>query len=141
MLYRVYDHTTGDHLYSIDYNETNNAIWYWGYGAYEGIIGRCTAGQTSGTVPLYRFVSNSGGHHFYTSNEDEKNSLTWPGSGFRLEGVACYVYPSWQSSAQCTMYRIRIGDNHFYTTDWGERSMVLANGGVDEGNVGFVQCP
>lgn len=142
-LYRVYAAVSGDHFYSIDYNETNNAIWYSGYGAYEGIIGRCTSSQSSGQVPLYRFDNTYGYHHFYTSNQDEANSLM-SAPGYVYEGVACYIYPSWQSNAQCEIYRIRINGNHFYTTDANERAAVLWSmsiGAVDEGSVGFMQCP
>lgn len=136
VLYRVYNWRTGDHLYSIDYNETYDALWSYGYGTYEGYIGRCWGSYQPGTMALFRLVNGS--HHFYTNNWNEMNDVQ--GIGYTYEGVACYVYPA-GTSGTCPIYRILIGENHFYTTSSSERDMVLQNGGIDEGNVGAIANP
>ena len=134
VLYRVYNWRTGDHLYSINYDETQDALWSYGYGTYEGYIGRCWGSQQPGTTPLYRLVSGS--HHFYTVDWNEMQSVQ--SIGYSYEGVACYVYAQPQGG-MCPLHRILIGANHFYTTSSSERDAAVANGGSDEGQVGFIE--
>ena len=133
-LYRVYNWRTGDHLYSIDYNETYDALWSYGYGTYEGVIGRCWGTWQPGTMALFRLVSGS--HHFYTIDWNEMQNAQ--GAGYTYEGVACYVYPT-QQSGMCPLHRILVGENHFYTTSDSEKDAAVQSGGVDEGNMGFME--
>lgn len=140
-LYRVFNWSSGDHLYSIDYDETNSALWSYGYGAYEGIVGRCWGSQVGGTTPLFRLVNGS--HHFYTTDWNEMQSVQ--GSGFAYEGVACYVYTQPQSGT-CPFYRVNLGSNHFYTASWSEVAQAQnMAGGTYEGVTGYINydgaCP
>lgn len=81
-LYRYYNSSSNDHLYTLDYNELGGGNY--GY-VYEGIVGYANNAQVTGSVPLYRFYN---GRHFYTMNYNEGT-----GSGFTFERICCYVMP------------------------------------------------
>lgn len=63
---------------------------------------------------LYRYFGN--GEHFYTTSWNELGSGR---SGYRYEGVQCYIFTS-QSQGTIPLYRYYGNGDHFYTTNWNE---------------------
>lgn len=79
-IYRLYNPTTGDHLYTANVNETRvcmNDGW-----TYEGI---CWIAPESGD-PVYRLLMS--GRHIFTTSEEEKKVLTERGA--TDEGIGFY---------------------------------------------------
>jgi hypothetical protein len=85
-LYRYFNKSSGDHMYTIDPNEANGlpAIGF----VAEGISGYVYGSQVTNTIPVYRYLSNNSHGHFYTY---DYNELGAGNSGYRYEGVAFYV--------------------------------------------------
>lgn len=146
VLYRAYSRSSGNHLYSIYPDEINHAMWDYGYGGYEGVVGRCWGAPVAGTVPIYRL--SNGSHQFYTSDWNEKHAVETSNIGFSYDGVTCYI-KTHQEPGTCPFYRMSIGNNnHFYTTSWNEVAQVwnMAGSGANyEGIIGYLAydgaCP
>jgi hypothetical protein len=85
-LYRYFNKSSGDHMYTIDPNEGSNLLTI-GFVA-EGISGYVYGSQVTNTIPVYRYLSNNSHGHFYTYDYGE---LGGGNSGYRYEGVAFYV--------------------------------------------------
>ncbi len=118
---------TGDHFYTTDIAERDNAIVQYGYQS-EGIGCYVYASQVSGTTPLYRLLSTRTGDHFYTTDIVERNTAITL-DGYKDEDIAGYVYEYYVSGA-IPLYRLlhsQVGD-HFYTTDNVERDTAIALG-------------
>ncbi|KAI0085548.1 hypothetical protein BDY19DRAFT_440511 [Irpex rosettiformis] len=58
----------------------------------EGIAGYVYICPKDGTIPLYRMYHPVIRDHCYTANAAERKNCI--GSGWKDEGIACYVYPS-----------------------------------------------
>jgi NTE family protein len=121
-LYRL-AHPTGDHFYTTDENERQNAIDVIGY-ADEGIAGYVRRDPSGGTVPLFRLYSAGTGDHFYTTSAAERDSAT--GVGYASEGIRCYVWPP-SAAGRVPFYRLLNDGNgdHFYTTALEERDSAI----------------
>jgi hypothetical protein len=128
-LYRIADLRTGDHLFTISFDEMINAVQ--GGGKYEGVAARCFDSQQPGTVPLYRLFAPSTVDHFYTTDEREAEIAT-VGGVYRREGIACYVYPASQQGA-CEIFRLSFPGHHFYTQSWSEVLADIGTGSRYEG--------
>jgi hypothetical protein len=93
-VYRFWSGKLKSHFYTIFEDEKNLIIAqgsdYW---AYEGIAFYAYPPSTAvaGTVPVYRFWSNSNMCHYYTTSESEKDELI-NGGIWQYEGVAWYAY-------------------------------------------------
>ena len=108
-VYRFYNTSTGDHLYTASEDEKNtiNNNPQWGYNI-EGIAFYAYDSQLpkpDGAINIYRFYNSSTGNHFYTASENEKISISQ---------VPIYRF-----------YNPNSGD-HFYTASENEKS-ILAN--------------
>ena len=68
-MYRMYDPSSGEHLYTSDTNEKNELISKHNW-RYEGIGWYA---PTSGK-PVYRLYNPKTGEHHYTMDENEKNT-------------------------------------------------------------------
>lgn len=93
-----------------------------------------------------RQVVNRGCHKFllipiYTANSQEALTVL-AGSGWRDEGVACYVYgtPQPNTTDLFRRYNPTTGE-HFYTADPTEAQNVLSSGFTDEGTACYVYAP
>lgn len=86
-VYRVYDSSTGEHLYTADLSEKDGLVksgW-----KDEGVAWTT---PTKSTKPVYRlFNPNNGGDHFYTVDKNEVDSLV--ADGWHNEGIAFYALP------------------------------------------------
>ena len=94
-VHRFYSEGLMTHLFTVDENEKDTLIaeaadvW-----RYEGVAFYVPADNQDGTVPVYRFYSETLLHHLFTIDENEKNHLIeTAGDVWRFEGVAYYAYP------------------------------------------------
>ncbi|MDM8553152.1 hypothetical protein QUF75_00260 [Desulfococcaceae bacterium HSG7] len=97
-LYRFYSDHLKRHFYTISTNEkdsiiANFPVEMW---RYEGVAWYVYETSQSGTLPVYRFYSDTLQSHLYTMDENEKNYIVanYPVEMWRYEGVAYYAYPS-----------------------------------------------
>jgi hypothetical protein len=117
--FRVYNPGNGDHFYTTNAGERDNAIQAHGY-KNEGVACQIYPSQVSGTVSLFRLLNPGNGDHFYTTSESER--LGAMGIGYRFEGVAGYVYAV-QAAGTVPLFRLVNPGNgdHFYTANATER--------------------
>ncbi len=134
-LYRAYNPSTGNHLFTDSYKEEQNAITKLGYKA-EGIDGYLDKTQRPGTEPLYR-LRGPNGDHLYTTNPAQRQQALQ--QGYKDEGVAGYVSASAQPNT-APLYGMVDPKNgeHFYTTSATERQQDISKGWKDEGVIGYV---
>ncbi len=97
-IYRFYSDTLKRHFYTIDAYEkdsiiANFPVEMW---RYEGIAWYVYASPQPGTLPVYRFYSDTLLSHLYTMDEYEKNYIiaNYPMEMWRYEGVAYYAFPA-----------------------------------------------
>ncbi|MDM8541064.1 hypothetical protein QUF90_08240 [Desulfococcaceae bacterium HSG9] len=97
-LYRFYSDRLRRHFYTISTYEkdsiiANFPVEMW---RYEGVAWYAYDTSQSGTLPVYRFYSDTLLSHLYTMDENEKNHIiaNYPVEMWRYEGVAYYAYPS-----------------------------------------------
>jgi hypothetical protein len=94
-VYRFWSGQFLSHFYTINEEEKNRVIklypkaWeYDGVAFYAYPAGH----QPAGTIPVYRFWSNTLGGHSYTTDEAEKSRLTSLPKAWLSEGIAWYAY-------------------------------------------------
>lgn len=99
-VYRLFNESTGVHLYTVDENEKNYVVENLPNYRLEGNEGVAFYGyeaQIEGTVPLYRFYNQSLNAHFYTPSAEERAEFI-ASPDFRPEGdndgIAFYVNPA-----------------------------------------------
>ena len=128
---RLYNPTSGEHLYTADAHEVSvlTSQYNWkneGIGWY--------APRMSNT-PVYRLYNNASGEHFYTTNKNEKNTLVKQ-HNWTDEGIAWYsddnkatpVYRQFNKNASSSVA------SHNYTTDVHEKVVLTSQKGwTDEG--------
>ena len=93
-VYRLFNTTTGAHLYTI--SETENDFIQDNLTNYssEGIAYYAYESQQSGTTALYRLYNTESDTHFFTSSLAERNEILDSDNNYRLEGnngIAFYV--------------------------------------------------
>lgn len=126
-VYRLYNTFTGSHFFTINWEESNEAV-NCGY-EYEG-VGFMTPSYSS--VPVYRLYDYDTDEHYYTIDFVEAQLLASNG-GFVYEGIAWY---SAEPSGQ-TVYVLRAsGSLTVYTISVAERDM-LKSLGWEEKKAGF----
>ncbi|HBP01254.1 MAG: hypothetical protein UY41_C0042G0003 [Candidatus Moranbacteria bacterium GW2011_GWE1_49_15] len=104
-VYRFYNSTTGDHLYTILENEKESLLNNAGSGyVYEGTAFYAYVEELSGTLPVYRFYDSSSGDHFYTISENEKNRLEIPLVG---PEISVGLWSKTRRGSQDSPFRIR----------------------------------
>ncbi|MDM8540573.1 hypothetical protein QUF90_05750 [Desulfococcaceae bacterium HSG9] len=94
-VHRFYSETLQAHLFTVDENEKEHLIaeaadvW-----RYEGVAFYVPASEQEGTVPVYRFYSETLLHHLFTIDENEKNYIIQQQSDiWNFEGIAYYAFP------------------------------------------------
>ncbi len=134
-LYRAYNPSTGNHLFTDSYQEYQNAVKNLGY-RNEGVDGYLEKTQRPGTEPVYRMLGPKG-DHLYTTNPSQRQQAQQ--QGYKDEGVAGYVATSAQPNTAplYAMVDPNSGE-HFYTTNPTERQQDLSKGWKDEGVIGYV---
>jgi hypothetical protein len=107
-LFRLYNPTTQDHLYTIDPMETPD-----GYNS-EGIACMVFKNPAEGTVPLNRFLNGDGTIHYYSTNVN-------PPEGYHLEGQCGNVFDNGGSGPMPLFRSYNPGTGgHLYTVDIAE---------------------
>lgn len=132
-VYRFWSTSKSSHFYTISVAERNAVAS--GYSPvewrYEGRAYDAFDTQIPGTVPLYRFYSQSFNGHFYTPSEEERNYVrdNYPTTVWNYEGPAFYVYPLASGGNTDVVFRFWSPDNrhHFYTASVAERDFVRNN--------------
>ena len=90
-LLRAFSPGSGDHFYTTDVAERDNAVAKVGY-VNEGVTCRVFPAAGTGTTPLLRAFNPTSGDHFYTTSAAERDNAV--ANGYRNEGIACHVFPS-----------------------------------------------
>lgn len=134
-VYRFWSTSYSGHFYTISKDERNSifstyqpSVW-----RYENTAYYAYSQQLAGTVPVYRFWSNTFSGHFYTIDSSEKDyiSTTYPPDVWKYEGVAYYVYPPSYSGPVAIKNAYRFWSDtyrhHFYTTDESEKTYVQSS--------------
>jgi Repeat of unknown function (DUF5648)/Metallo-peptidase family M12B Reprolysin-like len=70
---RAFSPASGDHFYSTDVAERDNAVANLGY-LDEGVACHVFAAAGTGTIPLFRLFNADSGDHFYTTSAPERDS-------------------------------------------------------------------
>ncbi|MET1257087.1 hypothetical protein [Aliikangiella maris] len=131
-LYRYWNSTIGDHMYTTNWGEMGSGQNGW---IYEGIEGQIFSSPAANTVPLYRYWNITIGDHFYTTNWGEMGSGQ---NGWTYEGIVGYIHDT-PASGTKPLYRywnVTIGD-HLYTTNYSELGSGK-HGWVLEGIQGYI---
>jgi hypothetical protein len=130
----------GDHFYTADANERDNAVNNLGFVA-EGTAfwGLPPGGGTSGgRGPLYRLFHPGRFDHFYTMSVPERaNAIN--ALGYKDEGIVADIYSA-AAAGRVPVYRAYAAGSgdHFYTTSKPEHDAAVASGGyVSEGIAGY----
>ena len=129
-VFRFYSPVFQSHFYTVDPVERDRILAQWpGQWSYEGYAYSAYTTQVVGTVPLFRFWSESFHGHFYTADPSERDRVrsTWPDT-WAYEGVAYYVYPVNFTGPNTTpVYRFwgSAVHHHFYTASSTERDSVI----------------
>ncbi|OAX35549.1 hypothetical protein K503DRAFT_773349 [Rhizopogon vinicolor AM-OR11-026] len=93
-LYRLYNPTTVDHLYTTSTAQKGSAVAQDGY-RYEEIAGYVYESDVCpDTVPLYHLYSYAGTDNFYTIDEEEAVSAA-AHAGYTMVGTAAWVIPTY----------------------------------------------
>ncbi len=135
-VYRFWSDEKQTHFYTSSAAERDHIrrtyperVWKYegvGFGAY------VSPSAAPGTVPVYRFWSESGQSHFYTASAGERDFVirTYPEIVWKYEGIAFYVFPANSSSAglrPVSRFWSPAYQNHFYTASASESSFVRTN--------------
>jgi hypothetical protein len=137
-LYRMVSWSTGDHFYTVDFNELGLAATKYGY-SFEFVAGYVSLdaqppvnySAPAGWQGVDRMYSPFGtGEHFYTVSHGE--GLGW----FNLEAVNYYYLRAANDMPSLTpFYRCLIGSKHFYSANAQECSNA---GGHVESSLGYI---
>ncbi|OAX32631.1 hypothetical protein K503DRAFT_749649 [Rhizopogon vinicolor AM-OR11-026] len=95
-LYRLYNPTTVDHLYTTSTAQKESAVAQDGY-RYEEIAGYVyeSGNVCPDAVPLYHLYSYAGTDNFYTLSKEEALSAV-AHDGYTIVGTAAWVVPTYQ---------------------------------------------
>ncbi len=130
-VYRFWSDEKQTHFYTSNVQERNGIIaryparvW-----KYEGTAFGAFPSAAAGTVPVYRFWSDTGQSHFYTASRSERDVVidTYPDNVWRYEGVAFHVYPASSSISDArpvARFWSPSYANHFYTASSKEARYV-----------------
>ncbi|RZS57422.1 subtilisin family serine protease [Microcella putealis] len=96
-VYRFWSSTLGAHFFTASATERDHvirtypkAVWN-----YEGVAFGAYSTQVPGTVPVFRFWSETHGAHFYTASQAERDQVLrlYPRKVWAYEGIAYYAFP------------------------------------------------
>ncbi|MEM8722594.1 MAG: hypothetical protein AAGE84_25445 [Cyanobacteria bacterium P01_G01_bin.39] len=92
-VYRLFNPSTGVHLYTTNEVERDFIIDNLDNFDYEGAKFYAYDSQVEGSLPVYRFYEPTLGVHFYTPSEVEKDNVIDNLDNYNFEGVAYYAMP------------------------------------------------
>lgn len=146
-IYRTVNPRNGDHFYTADLAEKNNAVSSYHYNDEGTAFTAFTAlqsGNKAGVQPVYRLVSTRTGDHFYT--DDFTEAMNASSLGYVNEGIA---FSAWQSASDAANgdYVVAVdrllknsNGDHFYTVSAAESASAVTNFGYhEEGTAFYVQ--
>jgi hypothetical protein len=138
-LYRLYKHSSGNHVYTTDAAERDTAIQRYGYVS-EGIAAYVATTEQPGLVQLYRLYNAALDNHLLTTDKREYDSVQR--NGYVADAFVAYISSRLQEGL-VQLYRLYNPglSNHFYTVDRNERDQAVRNGWTDEGSIGYVVPP
>jgi hypothetical protein len=133
-VFRFWSDAFQAHFYTMSVQERDYVIanyddYVW---KYEKVAYRAYSSQEPGTVPLYRFWSDTYRGHFYTASQSERDYIiaNYPTSVWKYEKIAYYVYPA-SNDVPNTIGVFRFWStskgHHFYTANPIEREIVIAD--------------
>ena len=126
-VYRLYNHTSQDHFYKIEFGEKSKLV---GTGwRYEG---HAWMSPSSGT-PVIRFFNAKTGDHMYTASATEGNNLVK--TGWKREGTAFFSKSS--GTPVFRLYKSKTCD-HLLTASTQEKQSAILIGYKDEGTAFYV---
>ncbi len=132
-VYRFWSENNQTHFYTRSVAERDRLIltapraeW-----AYEGPMFGAFGTQVPGTVPVYRFWSETQRAHFYTASAGERDRViqNYPENVWRYEMIAYYVYPvsaTQPDTRPVTRFWSPSKQTHFYTASGSEADRVSA---------------
>jgi uncharacterized protein DUF5648/thioredoxin family protein len=130
-LLRAFSPGSGDHFYTTDVAERDNAVAKVGY-VNEGVTCQVLPAAGTGTTPLLRAFNPTNGDHFYTTSAAERDNAV--ANGYRNEGVTCHVFAAAGTGTTPLLRAFNpTNGDHFYTTSAAERDNAVANGYRNEG--------
>ena len=127
-VFRVYNKTTGEHLYTSNMVEVNSLITIQGTPWEFEKATWC--GTTTGT-PVYRLYNTGTGDHHYTISQKERDDLT--SLGWKYENIA-WNAPNTSSTPVYRLYNPNAkSGSHHYTPDKEEKDSLVNMGWIYEG--------
>lgn len=126
-IYRLYNRSTGKHLYTRDVNEKNVLYEQHGWG-YEGVGWYAP----DNGVPVYRLYNPSLKNHLYTSDTNEVRILT-SRHGWRQDNNGRPVFYSGGRIPIYRVYNASLNGRHHWTTDANEYNVLPRHGWRQEG--------
>jgi len=125
-VYRYWNPSTHDHLYTADHHEigTHNVgeVGKHGY-SHEGILGYVSPVEFPGSVAILRYWQPSTHDHLYTVDPKEIGTThvgTAGNHGYSFEGVVGYAYPAQHHVKPVYRYWNANTKDHLYTADPNE---------------------
>ncbi|MEM7590756.1 MAG: hypothetical protein AAF383_04435, partial [Cyanobacteria bacterium P01_A01_bin.83] len=92
-VYRLFNPSTGVHLYTTSEVERDFIIENLDNFDYEGAKFYAYDSQVEGSMPVYRFYEPTLGVHFYTPSEVERDNVIDNLDNYNFEGIAYYAMP------------------------------------------------
>lgn len=118
-VFRLYNPKSGDHFFTVNPVEADNANRYGGYND-EGVAFYASKKGSN----VYRVYNPSTGEHFYTASASERDTVCR--SGWKSEGIA------FKASGAVPVYRL-YNRKHMFTVSEGERDSLIRAGWKNEG--------
>ncbi|KAG8844770.1 hypothetical protein FRB96_002831 [Tulasnella sp. 330] len=116
-LYRLFNSSCCDHLYTANSNEKDKTQTHSDW-SFECVAAQVPVDYVADSTPLYRLYGHR--DHLYTTSKDEADTSS-KSNGYKEEGVACYVYTS-QKEGTVPLFRMYNAGScdHLYTVDEDE---------------------
>ena len=128
-IYRLFNTSTGVHLYTANIAERGSVIQNLSNYQYEGVS--YFAANPGEGVPVYRLYNPIVDGHFYTVSEAERDAILANNSDYVLEGEAFTAFADEITAPEgaTPVYRFFIPDSgaYFYTISEVERDSIIAN--------------
>ncbi|MFW0862443.1 MAG: peptidoglycan DD-metalloendopeptidase family protein [Candidatus Komeilibacteria bacterium] len=133
-VYELFNPSLGDHFYTMNTSEVNQAESSMGYSNHGAKYKWSTSSYGTG-VAIYRLWNGS--DHFYTTSETERDNCV--ASGYTNEGVVGYLNPAMSGNLIAWQrYYHSQWDDHAYPVDASDISVLTNAGYLPEGVHGYV---
>ena len=125
-IYRLFNSSTGVHLYTSDVVERNSVIENLDNYVYEGVA--YFAANPDNGVPVYRLYNQQADGHFYTTSEAERDEFLASNPEYVDEGSEFNAFEE-QVEGTLPVYRFFDPNTeaYFYTSDEVERESIIEN--------------